>query len=126
MHILNWTGTYNPTAKLGRKRGDVEVVTMVGWPGCVAYREIFAGGGDEGREGPVRIAKAEVMVGWGRALGVGEKQAGMWLGPRLRVEMERRLGEEREWERGQRMTVVYPGVLVTGTLLAMKYFRGSG
>lgn len=80
-----------------RRNTDLEVVTMAGWPSCVAYRPTANDGrkkkkknGEKAKLGVHRIGKAEVCVTFGRAIKPLSVEPENWLGKRLRVEMTER------------------------------------
>lgn len=101
MHILNKTEHLEEDN--WRRNTDLEVVTMAGWPSCVAYRPDADGGGKKDDErkkkkkrgkkaklGVNRIGKAEVCVTFGKAIKPLAVEPENWLGKRLRVEMTER------------------------------------
>lgn len=96
-----------------RRNSDVEVVTMAGWPGCVAYRpradDDDRGNDDEKQKtknkgekktekngakkaelGIHRIGRAEVCVTFGSPIEPLSVEPENWLGKRLRAEMTER------------------------------------
>lgn len=101
MHILN--KTEHREEDDWRRNTDLEVVTMAGWPSCVAYRpNADDGKEDDGQEkrrkkkgkkaklGINRIGRAEVCVTFGKAIKPLAVEPENWLGKRLRVEMTER------------------------------------
>jgi len=152
MHMLNPRSVNGKGAMGERGRCDLEIVRMVGWPGCVAYRSYTgtpeaavdddnddadcnaklsigsssSDNNDSEKERtkppkPVIVGKAEVVVSWGPPNRPLKAQATNWLGPRLRVEMKRRL-EARDRE--ERKNVLAAGGLV-GTALAGAWMVGQ-
>ncbi|KAF6234932.1 hypothetical protein HO173_006862 [Letharia columbiana] len=100
MHILN--ATEHREEDDWRRNTDLEVVTMAGWPSCVAYRPNAADGpGPKKKKGPKpklgvnRIGRAEVCVTFGPAVKPLSVQPDNWLGKRLRVEMTERDAAKR-------------------------------
>lgn len=103
MHVLN--GSERREDDDWRRNSDVEVVTMAGWPGCVAYRP-HADDHDEKKKnekkgekkkavkkaqlGIHRIGRAEVCVTFGSPIEPLSVEPDNWLGKRLRVEMTER------------------------------------
>lgn len=97
MHILN--KDEHDEEDNWRRNTDLEVVTMAGWPSCVAYRpNADDGNKDDAQEkkekraklGINRIGKAEVCVTFGPAIKPLSVEPENWLGKRLRVEMTER------------------------------------
>ena len=97
MHILN--KDERDEEDNWRRNTDLEVVTMAGWPSCVAYRaHADDGNKDDGQEkdeqtatlGINSIGKAEVCVTFGPAIKPLSVEPENWLGKRLRVEMTER------------------------------------
>ena len=106
MHILNQIGVREQN--LWRDPFDVQVVTMAGWPSCVAYRSK----GDQVKT----IGRAEVQVTWGKPIKPLPLEPTNWLGRRLRVEMMARL--ERK-EKGMRRLKVATGLaLAAGVMVS--------
>ncbi len=95
MHILN--KDEHDEEDNWRRNTDLEVVTMAGWPGCVAFRPNGADGekrtkkkGEKVKLGINRIGKAEVCVTFGPPIKPLSVEPENWLGKRLRVEMTER------------------------------------
>lgn len=140
MHKLDKSAGHSKTAQRNQDRYDLEIVIMAGWPSCVAYRADFYFDEDDAARDygygisnrtnnnrilkkrkpplPITISKADVLTSWGQPLLPHQDQAETWLGPRLRVEMKRRLDSE------ERRNVVVPGV-IAGTALASAWVYQS-
>ena len=100
MHILN--AKEHREEDDFRRNSDVEVVTMAGWPSCVAYRPHADVGKtkdgqwkkqETGRKAKLeikRIGRAEVCVTFGPAIKPLGDEPENWLGKSLRVEMTER------------------------------------
>ena len=104
MHILN--AIAHKEADAFRRNTDSEVVTMAGWPSCIAYRPGATTDGQTEEEkkkkkkkqptlGITRIDRAEVCVTFGPAVKPTSVEPENWLGKSLRAEMT-----EREQARG--------------------------
>lgn len=115
MHVLN--GSERRDDDDWRRISDVEVVTMAGWPGCVAYRpraadhdkkkqkqkgETEKDRGKKAELGIHRIGRAEVCVTFGSPIEPLSVEPENWLGKRLRVEMAERDNAAAERAKGAR------------------------
>lgn len=115
MHVLN--GSERRDDDDWRRISDVEVVTMAGWPGCVAYRpraadhdrkkqkqkgETKKDRGKKAELGIHRIGRAEVCVTFGSPIEPLSVEPENWLGKRLRVEMAERDNAAAERAKGAR------------------------
>lgn len=125
MHILD-----RASAKEGdfwRESTDMEIVTMAGWPSCVAYSRRRPGnpipndgnsspsGDGKDNNVPRMMGRAEVLVAWGPPIKPLVLQPTNWLGPRLRVEMKERLETK---DREERVAVMASGLAAGMSLVA--------
>lgn len=124
MHILNEAERREEDDY--RRNTDLEVVTMAGWPSCVAYRPTAddghkkaKGNGEKPRLGIHRIGKAEVCVTFGRSIKPLNVEPENWLGKRLRVEMTER-HEVKEKTAAVKRRVGGLGVAVTA-MMGLEY-----
>ena len=109
-----------------RRNTDLEVVTMAGWPSCVAYRPNADDSqkgkkknGQKARLGVHRIGKAEVCVTFGPVVKPLSVEPKNWLGKRLRVEMTER-HELRNKTAAVKRNVAGLGVAVTA-MMGLEY-----
>lgn len=125
MHILN--RIEHQEEDDWRRNTDLEVVTMAGWPGCVAYRpHSDAEGkkemGKKEKLGVNRIGRAEVCVTFGTPIKPLSVEPNNWLGKRLRVEMTER-DEVKRAEDRKAAVAKKAGVLgvAVSAMLGLKY-----
>ncbi|KAM0806377.1 hypothetical protein BDR22DRAFT_828844 [Usnea florida] len=124
-----------------RRNTDVEVVTMAGWPGCVAYRPGHAvddvkdekkkkdekergesNSDEKTRLAAHRIGSAEVCVTFGPAVLPVSLKAENWLGKRLRVEMAERDQVQRAKEKSEAIKKNVAGVgVAVSAILGLEY-----
>ncbi|CAF9919077.1 hypothetical protein IMSHALPRED_004516 [Imshaugia aleurites] len=104
-----------------RRNTDVEVVTMAGWPSCVAYRPNADDGkrgkrekGTRAKLGVNRIARADVCVTFGPAIRPLSIEPENWLGKRLRVEMTERDEVKKAKDKAKKVAAL--GVAVSAML----------
>lgn len=124
MHILN--GDEHHEEDDYRRNTDLEVVTMAGWPSCVAYRpnaddwqKKKKKNGQKAKLGVHRIGKAEVCVTFGPAVKPLSVEPENWLGKRLRVEMTER-HEVKNKTAAVKRNVAGLGVAVTA-IMGLEY-----
>ena len=125
MHILN--ETEHREEDNWRRNTDVEVVTMAGWPSCVAYRPIADEGkknnkGKKSKLGINRIGRAEVCVTFGPAIRPLSSEPEDWRGKSLRVEMTERdeVKKAKDRNAGVAKKVAGLGVAVSA-MLGLEY-----
>ena len=139
MHILSECERQEEERRC--RNTDVEVVTMAGWPGCVAYRPNATDdrgiekrkSGERRMLGIHRIARAEVCVTFGPAIKPSSVGPENWLGTRLRAEMTARdqakKAEHRTDENAAVTKVAGLGIAGLGVtvsaILWLKYAVGS-
>ena len=104
-----------------RRNTDVEVVTMAGWPSCVAYRPNADDGkrgkrekGTRAKLGVNRIARADVCVTFGPAIRPLSIEPENWLGKRLKVEMTERDEVKKAKDKAKKVAAL--GVAVSAML----------
>lgn len=135
MHILN--KTEHREEDDWRRNTDLEVVTMAGWPSCVAYRPNADGGKkDDGHQmkqrigkkaelGINRIGRAEVCVTFGSAIKPLSVEPENWLGKRLRVEMTERDEVQKAKDKNAAITKKVAGVgVAVSAILGLEYVVG--
>ena len=135
MHILN--ESEHREEDNWRRNTDLEVVTMAGWPGCVAYRPDADDGEnakEKGKEreneggkpklGINRIARAEVCVSFGSAIKPLSVEPENWLGKRLRVEMTERDAARKAKERSAAVAKKVAGIGLAGVGVAVSAVLG--
>ena len=136
MHILN--KTEHRAEDDWRRNTDVEVVTMAGWPSCVAFRP----NADEGKKknkdngqkekenkspklGIHRIGRAEVCVTFGSPIKPLSVEPRNWLGRRLRVEMTERGAVKSARDKGAAVTRKVAGLgVAVSAVLGLEYVIG--
>lgn len=133
MHILN--DTEHGEEDDFRRNTDVEVVTMAGWPSCVAYRPNADAGHKEGgqlkkqKEGKMAklginsIGEAEVCVTFGPAIKPLSNEPENWLGKSLRVEMTER--QEVKSAKDRNATIARRAAGLGVTVLGLGYVVGN-
>ena len=127
MHILNQTE--HREEDNWRSNTNLEVVTMAGWPRCVAYRpngndrqKKKNGKGKKAKLGINSIGKAEVCVTFGSAIKPLSIEPKNWLGKRLRVEMTERDEVKKAKDKNAAVTKKVAGLgVAVSAMLGLEY-----